>query len=92
MEMYCVKRYGEKVTLKYFYDFDEALVYYDRACKRNHNSAVFGLEKITGTDGSERHTTLYRSYDYTHFKEGEYRNIKSTAKKKKDGQMHPFGL
>ena len=94
MEMYSVTRIGEKMTIRYFYDFNEALEAYDRACKRKPMSNVdplISLNKIVVNGLSEKETKIYRNYN--HIKtDGEYRNVKNTAKKKKDGQMHPFGL
>ena len=87
MPRYVVCKYGERVTRKYFTSLPDAIDYYDRQCRTAKGYRVDLMN-------SENMALLFHNNapdSPIRYSSGQYRDV-STKKKKKDTDMHPFGL
>lgn len=83
MPRYVVYKYGERTTRKYFTSLPDAIDYYDRQCRmaKGYNVRLMNDDNMA---------VLYQNTDTVI--NGQYRDVSTEKKKKKDKGMHPFGL
>lgn len=88
MVRYVIYKYGERATKKKFTNLSDAIDYYDKQCRTAKGYKVVLMNDDNGA--ILYHNTAPDSL--VRYSVGQYRDVSAEKKKKKDTDMHPFGL